>query len=67
MKEEKVEHYAIKCLQNFLVKNPSANWAKEWINCFAYQCSCKKCLALLKKNNVDINMLDRIFLELTKR
>lgn len=57
----KPEHYAIKQLQQVLKGNPSADWARSWTDCLAYQCSCKSCLTLLKKNNADIAMLDDIF------
>lgn len=57
----KTPHYAIKRLQKLLKENPSADWAKDWIVCFAYQCSCKECSVFLKKNGVDIPMLDKIF------
>lgn len=57
----KTEHYAMRRLDKVLKENPSATWANEWIDCLAYQCSCKKCIENLKANDVDINMLDRIF------
>lgn len=54
-------HFAIKRLQKLLERNPGADWAKEWIDCLAYLCSCKECCNLLEKNDVDVPMIDKVF------
>lgn len=57
----KTEHYTMRRLDKFLEENPSASWANEWIDCLSYYCGCPKCIENLKANDVDIDMLDRIF------
>lgn len=59
--EESAEHYAIRRLQEDLRENPSSRWHKEWIDAYTFFCGCKECLALLKKNDIDMDMLDSIF------
>lgn len=60
-KEEAMEHYAILRLQKSLMENPSADWMREWIHAFAYNCSCEECLKLLKADDVDVEMIDGVF------
>jgi hypothetical protein len=59
--EETTEHFTISRLQLALKDNPSATWMKEWIHMAAYDCSCDSCLKILKDDDVDVNMIDKIF------
>lgn len=54
-------HDAIAKLEVLVKQNPSAEWAKDWIDCLSYFCSCSACRRRIKESQLDTKMLDGVF------
>ena len=54
-------HFMIRKLEMVLADNPSADWCKDWIDAYAYYCGCIDCMERLRKDNIDLKMLQDIF------